>query len=240
MCGQTPESYFVHHLGMHHREGNLHGDLSSTMRFQRDKFTHWLRYYGRFMTVGLFELYAYHARGGRPKLARRLVLGELAFWSVTLASGSFISWQAALVVFVIPLLLVRALMMMGNWGQHAFVDPAHPDNDFKSSITCVHTRYNRRCFNDGYHIVHHLKPALHYSEMSSELVENLPRYGAEDAIVFEGLDFFMVWLLLMTKRYRRLAHAFVRLPGAPPRSEAEVIAFLRSRLVPIPRPALAA
>jgi hypothetical protein len=38
----------------------------------------------------------------------------------------------------------------------------------------------------------------------------------------------------MTGRFRRLARAFVRLPGAPERSESDVIAFLKSRLEPIP------
>lgn len=235
-CGETPEAYFVHHMGMHHKEGNMHGDLSSTLRFQRDKFTHWLRYFGRFMTIGLFELYAYHIRNGKPKLARRLVVGEGSFWLMVVVLASFTSFQATMVVFVIPVVVVRMLMMMGNWGQHAFVDPADPANDFKSSITCINSRYNRRCFNDGYHIIHHLKPALHYSEMDSELQQHLDRYAAQDAIVFDGLDFFLVWLLLMTKQYGRLARAFVRLPGAPQRTDAEVVAFLRSRLVPIPRP----
>src|SRR5688572_3843142 len=40
--GQTPGSYFLHHLGMHHREENLEPDLSSTMRFRRDRIDHFL------------------------------------------------------------------------------------------------------------------------------------------------------------------------------------------------------
>jgi hypothetical protein len=36
----------------------------------------------------------------------------------------------------------------------------------------------------------------------------------------------------MAKRWKRLARAFVRLPGAPERSEAEVIAFLQGRVRP--------
>src|SRR5262245_31443756 len=32
--GQSPNTYFAHHLGMHHAEENLPDDLSSTMRFQ--------------------------------------------------------------------------------------------------------------------------------------------------------------------------------------------------------------
>jgi hypothetical protein len=70
--------------------------------------------------------------------------------------------------------------------------------------------------------------------MPAEFEANRARYGAADAIVFDGLDYFQVWLCLMTGRLERLARAFVRLPGAPERSDSEVIALLRSRLVPIP------
>ena len=33
--GETPETYFVHHVGMHHVEENLEDDLSSTMPYKR-------------------------------------------------------------------------------------------------------------------------------------------------------------------------------------------------------------
>lgn len=232
LVGETPEAYFVHHMGMHHKEGNLLGDLSTTMPFQRDRFTHWLSYWGRFMTVGLRDLLSYHKKQGRSKMVRRLVVGEGSFWLVCLCLATFVSLKATLVVLVIPVLVVRTLMMAGNWGQHAFVDPDEPQNDFKSSITCINTRYNRRCFNDGYHIIHHLKPSLHYSEMADEFDKNRALYGKQDAIVFEGYDFFQVWLLLMLGQKRRLAKAFVQLPGAPVRNEEEILALLDRRLRP--------
>jgi fatty acid desaturase len=233
LVGESPEAYFVHHMGMHHREGNLLGDLSTTMPFQRDKFTHWVRYWGRFMTLGIFELLRYHRT--RPKMTRRLILGETTYWAVVWALGIFVSWQATLVVLVIPLFTVRTLMMAGNWGQHAFVDPDEPNNDFKSSITCINSRYNRRCFNDGYHIIHHLKPALHYTEMADEFDKQRELYGKQDAIVFSGYDFFEVWLLLMLGQKKRLAKAFVRLPGAPNRSDEEVIELINRRVRPFDR-----
>jgi fatty acid desaturase len=234
--GETPEAYFVHHMGMHHKEGNLWGDLSTTMPYQRDRITHWLHYWARFMFLGLPDLALYHFRKGRTKMLRRLVLGEGSFWAFCGLLAAFVNLRATLVVFVIPVLIIRTLMMAGNWGQHAFIDPEEPSNDFKSSITCINTRYNRRCFNDGYHIIHHLKPSLHYSEMADEFFKNRARYGEQDAIVFEGVDFFEVWLLLMTHQYGRLARAFVRLPGAPARTDDEVIALIKKRMVPFQRP----
>jgi len=52
--GHTPNTYFAHHIAMHHREENLAEDLSATISFRRDSFTDWLRYYTRFMFLGLF------------------------------------------------------------------------------------------------------------------------------------------------------------------------------------------
>ena len=230
--GQSPETYFSHHMGMHHVEGNLPGDLSSTMKYQRDNVLHWLRYFLRFFFFAIVELSLYHLRKHRMKLFRNTVVGELTFLGGC-ALGLTLRPIPTLVVFVIPWFVIRFLMMAGNWGQHAFVDPLEPNNDFKSSITCINTRYNRRCFNDGYHIIHHLKPAMHYTEMDKEFDNHRERYGAQDAIVFSGIDFFGVWLLLMLHRHRALARAFVQLPGAPQRSEDEVVELLRRRLAPI-------
>jgi hypothetical protein len=235
LWGHTPYSFFAHHMGMHHREGNLLGDLSTTMPYQRDRLSSWLHYWAKFMVFGLPQLAGYHLRGGRKKVLRNLLLGELAYWSVAALLAWFVRWEVAVIVSLAPVVLMRSVMMMGNWGQHAFVDPDAPDDDFKSSITCINSRYNRRAFNDGYHIIHHLRPALHYSEMADEFAKNRALYGEKDAIVFDGLDFFSVWALLMLGRKDVLARAFVRLPGAPERSNAEVIALIERRMAPFGR-----
>ena len=46
-------------------------------------------------------------------------------------------------------------------------------------------------------------------------------------------EFFMVWVLLVTRRWSRLARAFVQLPGAPVRSEPEIIQLLQQRVRPV-------
>jgi fatty acid desaturase len=147
---------------------------------------------------------------------------------------AFVDARATLVVFVAPVLLVRTLMMVGNWGQHAFVDRDEPGNAYKNSITCVNTRYNRRCFNDGYHIHHHVRATCHWSDYPAEFEDNKETYGREDAIVFDGIDFFQVWVLLMLGQHKRLAERVVKLPGAPERSKEETVAWLRERLRAIP------
>lgn len=93
------------------------------------------------------------------------------------------------------------MMMAGNWGQHAFINVDHVNNGIANAITCINSGYNRRCFNDGYHIGHHLKANRHWSELPGDFIANRERYAKEGAIVFEGIDFFFVSLLLWLGRW---------------------------------------
>jgi Fatty acid desaturase len=232
LFGLAPGTYFAHHVGMHHPENNLAEDLSSTIFYQRDSFVAFMRYFGRFLFGSYVDLPRYLVRRRRFKLLRRVVVGEVAFWATAAFVATF-NWRGALVVFALPALLTRFGMMSGNWVQHAFVDAGAPGNCYRNSITCINTLYNRRCFNDGYHIGHHLRANRHWTEMPGDFVENAAIYAREQAIVFVGLDYHTIWLLLMLKRHHRLARSVIDWSG---RGEAEIVALLRSRLKRLPRP----
>jgi fatty acid desaturase len=225
--GESPETYFAHHVGMHHPENNLEDDLSSTMPYVRDSFVGFMRYFLRFFFFAILEISRYFVRKRRFTLMVRCIGGELLFCGGVLAL-LLVTWRAALVVFVAPYVITRFAMMAGNWGQHAFIDESAPGNNYRNSITCINSSYNRRCFNDGYHIGHHIKSTRHWTEMPEDFSRNLNNYDKEGAIVFTGIDFFGVWLCLMLKRYDWLAARVVQL-GDIRRSRDEVIALLRSR-----------
>ena len=233
LFGQTPESYFVHHMGMHHPENNLPDDESSTMFYQRDSLPSFLRYLGDFLLLGAVRLTGYFTRRQKTILRRRLLRGELAYLLVILVLG-WVNWPATLVVFGLPLVLARVVMMVGNWAQHAFIAPASPANCYTNSVTCLNTPYNHTCWNDGYHISHHLKPALHWTDHPAHFRQNLPQYARHEAIVFDGIHFLHIFWYLMRQRYDLLAHHFVDLQ-APLRTEGEVIALLRARTQRLPR-----
>jgi hypothetical protein len=230
--GQTPGTFYVHHMGMHHIDDNLPRDLSSTMRFQRDSVIGFLHYYLRFAALVPLDLSVYLWRSRNTKLIRQLLVGEVAFYAA-ISAAAYWNLRATLVVFVFPFVFVRLMMMIGNWVQHAFIDPDQPDNPYTSSTNTIDARFNARVFNAGYHIYHHVRKGTHYSELTKEFATNLEKYGREDAVVFDRIDIAQIWLLLVTRQHRKLATHFVRLPGAPERSDDEVIALLRSRLQPI-------
>ncbi|MBK8258276.1 MAG: fatty acid desaturase [Polyangiaceae bacterium] len=228
-----PTGYAEHHLGMHHVEDNMPEDLSSTMRYRRDSFLNFLVYFGRFFFFILIELTLYFVRKRRMLMAKRAVVGELCHQSLIVAS-LLLDWRFGLVAFAIPYCAVRFLMMVGNWGQHAFVNTGRKNDGLSNSITCINSGYNRRAFNDGYHIGHHLKATRHWTELPTEFRDNIDRYAREGAIVFEKIDFFLVSILLWTGQWKTLAKLYVRLDGKP-KSDEEVIALLKSRVQPIPQ-----
>jgi len=233
MFGQTPDTYYAHHMGMHHPENNLEEDLSSTMHYRRDSLLHWLVYFLRFFLLIHIEIGRYFKRRHRLKLRRRMYVGELSWWALVVVL-MVVNWRATMWVFVAPFITARVLMMVGNWGQHAFIDAEQPGNCYLNSITCINARYNRRCFNDGYHIGHHIKANRHWTELPGDLLATQAEYAKQGAIVFEGIDFFLVWLFLMLKRYDWLARCYVQL-GDENKSRDQIIALLKRRTQPIHR-----
>ncbi len=226
--GQSPDTYFSHHIGMHHAENNMEHDDSSTLPYQRDSFTDFMKYYFSFFFAGIFNLVKYFRFREKPQFVRKALIGEIAFFVVA-AVLAYFDWQSTLVVFIFPLALVRFLMMSGNWAQHAFVDPEAPSDNYKNSITCINVAYNRRCFNDGYHIGHHLRPRLHWTEMPADFVKNARKYAENRALVFEGVDYHMIWAMLMFKRYDALASRVVNIDGMF-RSKEEIKEVIRTRV----------
>lgn len=231
--GQTPETYYSHHIWMHHPENNLEEDESTTMPYQRDKFSQFLKYWADFFFLGMPQLVGYFKKKNRTNLIVKCLTGEFAF--ILLCVGlSFVNFPATLMVFIIPFVISRLIMMMGNWTQHAFVCGEDPGNPFKNSITCVNVKYNHKCWNDGYHITHHLKPGMHWTEHPREFLANQDRYAEDKAIVFQGIGFLGVFYYLMRGRYDVLASKAVNINNAFANDE-ELIALMKQRTQAINR-----
>lgn len=138
LMGHTWNTYYWHHVKHHHVEGNGPDDLSSTIRLQRDNPLHFAYYVGRFFWLIWLDLPLYFLRKGKPTAAMRAAFWELGTYSAIYSLYRFTgNLQAIFCVFLLPLLLLRVGLMIGNWGQHAFVDDEEPDSDFRSSITLI-------------------------------------------------------------------------------------------------------
>ena len=98
--GHTPETYYSHHIGMHHPENNLEDDESSTMPFQRDSFRSFLAYFGQFFVYGVHNLLGYLRRKNRPKLVTRAMTGEILY-GILCTVLFFVNWPATVLVFFV-------------------------------------------------------------------------------------------------------------------------------------------
>ena len=136
LMGHTWDSYYYHHVKHHHVEGNGPEDLSSTIRYQRDEVTEFLKYVGRFIAFIWIELPLYFLRKRKLGLALKSAVSELTsmFLIYLLARRNF---YPTLFVLIIPFILMRVGLMIGNYGQHALVDDIDPASDFRSSITLI-------------------------------------------------------------------------------------------------------
>ncbi len=222
--GHTPETYFVHHMAMHHVENNLEDDTSTTIPYQRDSFRDFIKYYLNFFIQGFRDTFSYLANRQRKKMYLRMTYGEFSFFAFVIAM-SFVNLKATLFIFIIPFVFARFVMMIGNWAQHAFIDVNDKE---QNSINCINTKYNHTCWNDGYHTVHHLRPALHYTEIPVEFSKNIDKFAKEKILVFDGIHYLHIFFWLMTKRYDKLADNLVNINGMFS-SQEEAIALLKER-----------
>jgi fatty acid desaturase len=234
--GHTPESYFSHHIGMHHMENNMPDDDSSTMDYQRDSITGFLKYYLDFLLMGFRDTVLYLYNRKRRKMYIHLTWGELSFYALCIGL-CFVNLKATLLVFIVPFLFARMVMMLGNWTQHAFVDREDPANCYTNAIICINTKYNHVCWNDGYHVIHHLRPGMHYTELPTEFIKQKQQLADHKALVFEGIHYLHVFIYLMTKRYDKLERSLVNINQAFSSSE-EAIALMkeRTRRIPVSEP----
>lgn len=232
--GHTPETYRAHHIGMHHAENNMETDGSCTMSYQRDSLRDFGKYVVKFLLFGVLNLYLYHRSKKRKFFTTRILAGEIAFYSMVIIL-CFVNFTATFFAFIFPLIVFRVVAMLGNWSQHSFVDAEDPDNPYKNSGTCINHKYNHKCWNDGYHISHHILPHLHWTEHPQHLKNFQHEYAENKALVFEDLDFLRIFLLLMRKNYEKLADHVVNINGTF-ESKEEIIALMKSRTQKIVEP----
>lgn len=228
LFGHAPEGYFSHHMGMHHVENNMPEDTSSTMEYQRDSFKDFMSYFLKFIAVGVINTIAYLFRRNRRKLYQRLTIGEYVYMAFCIIM-CFINLKATLVLLIVPVLFARFVSMLGNWTQHSFIDSSDPNNNYKNSINCINTTYNHTCWNDGYHIIHHIRPGMHYTDMPAEFLKRKDEFAANGAVVFDGIHYLHVFVWLMMKRYDKLAENLVNINDSMFRSTEEAITFLKMR-----------
>lgn len=102
----------------------------------------------------------------------------------------------------------------------------HPPFDDPSLLT--QPQSNRLCYNDGYHTSHHLNPMRHWRHHPAAFLRQKATYGAEKALVFHDIDYFMMTMRLLRRDYAYLAARLVPVGSQMDLSMAEREDLLRA------------
>lgn len=194
--GLPPGVYRFHHVIMHHREDNIYPyDLSSTMPYNRGNFPFcYLHYWLRFEFAIWVELPYYLFTKKYWLMLTQSIVTIIIWWGGNYYIYNYIRPAICLWLFLLPQFILSMALMWGNFSQHIFVDPDHYKDDHRLTVNLLATPYNQVTFNDGYHIIHHKYPTLHWSEMPHRFITDreLNLHIDNDAVCFKDIDWFFL------------------------------------------------
>jgi len=234
LYGNVPELDRTVHVRLHHKENSGPDDTTSTIGYDRTSKMDFFWYLSRniWTVVGLIP-YVYFKTRGEDENRRRMLWG-ITLYAIYFAAVFIYDWRIGIAYVLVPLLVMNFIMAMTAWVQHAFYDAQRPEDYFANTVT-VYDEVN--FMNEGYHLCHHHRSGLHWTEMPAHLERISDKMRESGSLVFRDMDFMDLFVeLTLLRRMDVLADKLV--PWQP-MDHQQRLALLFERTKPVRTPASA-
>jgi hypothetical protein len=222
--GNIPELGRTAHVRLHHKENSGPDDTRNTIGYDRTSRLDFLWYLADNMwTVLGLAPFAYFWARGDAKNWQRMLRG-MALYYAYFAALFIYDWRIGLLYALVPMLCMNFINAITAWVQHAFCDPENPEDYFANSVTVMD---DVNFMNEGYHLCHHHRSAMHWTEMPFHFERLRDRMRDAGSLVFRDLDFMGLFLELTL--FRRMDVLAEKLIPWEPMSHEQKLALLTRR-----------
>jgi fatty acid desaturase len=224
LYGNCPELGRTAHVCLHHRENSGPDDTRTNMGYDRTSRLDFLWYLSdNIWTVLGLAPYAYFKARGDEKNRKRMLWGMARYYAYFGAVFIY-DWRIGTIFVLVPLLCMNFINAITAWVQHAFCDPERPEDYFANTVTVVD---EVNFLNEGYHLCHHHRAGLHWTEMPVHFERIRDRMREAGSLVFRDLDFMGLFVELTI--FRRMDVLAEKLVPWEPMNHEQRLALLAKR-----------